>query len=190
MKWTRSDSLVLANPTCSFCHGQGIFSTRRRDSAPCNCVLRAIFRACYRRFRHCVEKEKFMTKASLTITSSKERRLTWGRKDEEYIADFYLVSKRSLDPFEYRVFKYHFLLGADWKLCTRKLGIDKGAFFHQVYRIQSKLGRVFRELKPYPLYPLNEYFEGTVATETALSPVVELRTRGPRPIIPPLRTAA
>jgi hypothetical protein len=137
-----------------------------------------------------VEKEKFMTKASLTITSSKERRLTWGRKDEEYIADFYLVSKRSLDPFEYRVFKYHFLLGADWKLCTRKLGIDKGAFFHQVYRIQSKLGRVYRELKPYPLYPLNEYFEGTVATETTLSPVVELRTRGPRPIIPPLRTAA
>ena len=58
------------------------------------------------------------------------------------------------------MFRYHFLLGADWKLCTRKLDIDRGNFFHAVYRIEQKLGRVFRELEPYSLFPLDEYFHG------------------------------
>ncbi len=86
--------------------------------------------------------------------------MTWGRKDEEYIADFCLVSRRSLDEFEYRLFRYHFVLGADWKLCCRRLGIERGNFFHAVYRIEQKLGRVFRELEPYSLFPLDEYFQG------------------------------
>jgi hypothetical protein len=30
-----------------------------------------------------------------------------------------------------------------------------------VYRIQQKLGRAFRELEPYCLYPLENYFGGT-----------------------------
>lgn len=81
-----------------------------------------------------------------------------GRKDEEYSADFHLIGRRMLDPFHYRVFSYHFLLGADWKLCCRRLGIDRGSFFHAVYRVQETLGRVFYELKPYGLYPPREYF--------------------------------
>ena len=40
--------------------------------------------------------------------------------------------------------------------------MERGSFFHTVYRIEQKLGRVFRELKPYSLYPLDEYFNGTV----------------------------
>jgi len=83
-----------------------------------------------------------------------------GEKDEEYSADFCLVARRALDESEHRLFRYHFLLGADWKMCTRKLGIDRGNFFHAVYRIEQKLGRVFRELQPYPLFPLDEYFHG------------------------------
>jgi hypothetical protein len=78
------------------------------------------------------------------------------------MADFCLVSRRVLDEFCYKVFKYHFLLGADWKLCCRQLQIDRGTFFHTVYRIEQKLGRTFAELQPYPLYPLDEYFGGMV----------------------------
>jgi hypothetical protein len=29
-----------------------------------------------------------------------------------------------------------------------------------VYRIEAKLGKVFRELQPYSLYPIDEYFHG------------------------------
>ncbi len=161
-EWTRSDTLALASNRCTSCHGLGLVFGKRGKSNPCNCVLRAIFRACYARFRHCVEKEKYMSKVSLQFTRGTDRRLTWGRKDEEYVADFILVSRRSLTPTEYRVFRYHFLLGADWKLCSRKFGLSRGNFFHMVYRIMHKLGRVFRELEPYGLYPLNEYFSTTV----------------------------
>jgi hypothetical protein len=90
----------------------------------------------------------------------RSRPSTWGRKDEEYIADFELIARRSLDDYENRLFRYHFLLGAGWRLCTRKLELDRGNFYHAVYRIEQKLGRAFRETLPYPLFPLDEYFNG------------------------------
>ena len=99
-----------------------------------------------------------MSRVSFEHFGGRERRVMWGRKDEEYAADFHLVSRRVLDPFHYQVFSYHFLLGADWKLCCRRLHIDRGQFFHAVYRVQETLGRVFCELKPYGLYPPRDYF--------------------------------
>jgi hypothetical protein len=80
------------------------------------------------------------------------------------------VARRSLDESEYRLFRYHFILDADWKLCTRKLKIDRGNFFHAVYRIEQKLGRVFRELEPYALFPLDEYFGGATNSFPARIP--------------------
>jgi len=160
MEWTRTDTLALAKNACMQCHGIGLHLGRGGRLIPCNCVLRAIFRACLSRFRHCATKEKYMSRISLEFIPGRERNLSWGRKDEEYMADFILVSRRHLDEFEYRLFRYHFLLGADWKLCCRRLDLDRGNFFHAVYRIQQKLGRVFRELEPYGLFPLDEYFHG------------------------------
>jgi hypothetical protein len=134
---------------------------------PCNCVLRAIFRACYARFRHCAAKEKHISRISLDVVPGRERSYIWGRKDEEYMADFILVSRRTLDEFESKLFRFHFLLGADWRLCCRKLNTDRGTFFHAVYRIEQKLGRVFRELEPYSLFPLDEYFRNPVRSAPA-----------------------
>src|SRR5262249_45650208 len=110
----------------------------------------------------------------------RKRPTTWGRKDEEYIADFCLVSRRTLDDFEYRLFRYHFLLGADWKLCTRRLNMDRGNFFHAIYRIEQKLGLVFRELEPYSLFPLDEYFQGP----SRLTPVPCAAQAGPNNALP------
>jgi hypothetical protein len=105
-------------------------------------------------------KEKHISRVSLEANPGRQRKSVWGMKNEEFMADFILVSRRALNDYEYALFKYHFLLGADWKLCCRKLNIDRGTFFHEVYRIQQKLGRTFRELEPYALYPLDEYFGG------------------------------
>jgi hypothetical protein len=160
MEWTRSETLALAMHNCAQCHGAGLRLARRGAPAPCNCVLRAIFRVCYDRFLHCVMQERHLSRVSLEPHAGRSRPSTWGRKDEEYIADFTLISKRVLDEFEQKLFRYHFLLGADWKLCSRQLHIDRGNFFHAVYRIEQKLGRTFRELEPYSLYPLDEYFNG------------------------------
>jgi hypothetical protein len=133
-------------------------------------VLRTIFRACYARFRHCATKEKYISRISLEFIPGRDRNLSWGRKDEEYMADFILVSRRTLTEFDYRVFKYHFLLGADWKLCCRKIGTDRGNFFHAVYRIEQELGRVFAELRPYGLFPLDSYFHGSFRDARPVGP--------------------
>ena len=182
MEWTRSETLALAAPSCSSCVGLGLRIGRNKKAYPCNCVLRAIFRACLDRFRDCSQREKYMSRVTLDHTPGKDRQGGWGRKHEEYCADFCLVSKRTLNELEYRIFSYHFLLGADWKICCRRLNMDRGNFFHAVYRIEQKLGRVFRELEPYGLFPVNEYFYGP---SKGVSSCLETRVV---PIRPPLRS--
>jgi len=182
MEWNRSETLGLASVHCTLCHGLGMRPGRGNTEVPCHCVFRAIFRACFRRFRQSVEKEKHMSKCTMQFTGGRERSMTWGRKDEEYIADFLLMTKRGLSEGEYRVFRYHYLLGADWRLCTMKLKMDRGAFFHLIYRIESRLGRMFRETEPYGLYPLDEYFYGVSQGAEALEPPKE----GPMPLRPPM----
>lgn len=182
MEWTRSETLGLAAAQCTTCHGLGLRPTKKGKDAPCNCVLRSIFRACFRRFRNCVEKEKHLSQCTLHFTGGRERSMSWGRKDEEYIADFLLMAKRHLPDGEYRIFKYHYLLGADWRLCTMKLKMDRGDFFHRVYRIEARLGRAFREEEPYGLFPLDEYFHGATREVTATIPLRDL----PLPLRPPM----
>lgn len=171
MEWTRSETLALAQQSCTFCYGLGLRPGRGGVSTPCNCVFRAIFRACYARFRQCAMKEKHISRVSLEANPGRQRKSVWGMKNEEFMADFILVSKRTLSEREYMVFKFHFLLGADWNLCCRRLKIDRGTFFHEIYRIQQKLGRTFRELEPHALFPIDEYFNGTTRDLTELEPV-------------------
>jgi len=90
------------------------------------------------------------------------------------MADFCLVSRRTLEDFEHQLFRYHYLLGADWKLCCRQLKMDRGKFFHHVYDIESRLGRVFAELAPYALYPVSEYFVGTTRVGVQRATITEL----------------
>jgi hypothetical protein len=160
MEWTRSQTLTLALPSCAQSRGSGLRLGKKTEVSPCNCVLRSIFRICYDRFIRCVQQEKYLSKVTLEPDRGRTRPSTWGRKDEEYIADFTLVAKRTLTESEYQLFRFHFILGADWKLFARRLGMDRGNFYHAVYRIEQKLGRTFRELEPYPLFPLDEYFHG------------------------------
>jgi hypothetical protein len=105
----------------------------------------------------------------------------YSRVREEFMADFCLVSRRVLDEQEHRIFRMHFLLGADWKLCCRQMKLERGDFFHFVYKIEQKLGRTFAELKPYPLFPLDQYFGGTIRKEVTpvLIPAAEPRFQLP-----------
>src|SRR5262249_33196565 len=102
---------------------------------------------------------------SVTLNFCKgfEGRRSFSRKREEFVADFCGVSKRALTPEEYRIFRFHFLLGADWRLCTRRLNMDRGNFFHEVYRIEQKLGETFCNVEPYALFPLEDYFETVIS---------------------------
>jgi len=137
----------------------GIIELSHGRRRPCHCVFRAAFRACYNRFRECTVGS-LGGAVSWDVCPGKGGQRVYSRKNEEYVADFCLVSRRTLTDAEYQIFRFFYLLGADWKLCCRRLSMDRGLFFHQLYKIQQKLGKAFAELEPYPLYPVNDYFWG------------------------------
>jgi hypothetical protein len=63
-----------------------------------------------------------------------------------------------------------------------------------VYRIEQKLGRVFRELEPYALFPVNEYFHGpskdvSSCLEERVVPIPIRPGRGQGVRVPSQRTA-
>jgi hypothetical protein len=131
--------------------------------APCNCVFRAAFRACYVRFRECAISGEQPGNVSWDVCGGGPGgRRMYSRKHEEYMADFSLVARRELTDADYRIFRYYHLLGASWKLAANFFNLDRGRFFHAVYRIEQRLGRAFCEVEPYPLFPLDEYFGYTV----------------------------
>ena len=153
--------------------------------APCNCVFRAVFRTCFNRFRELAADADHIGTVSLEFCRGQEGRRTYSRKREEYVADFCLVSRRVLDDYEHRLFRFHFVLGADWRLCCRQLHMDRGEFFHSIYRIEQRLGRVFAELQPYALFPLSEYFDGPIRKEPGRCLVAEpLQARSGRLELP------
>lgn len=105
---------------------------------------------------------------------------SFGMVNHEYAADFVLVAERALlgmtryefdqqnkpEPLGWKIFKFHYLLGADWASCAGKLGVNRGEFFHEAYRIEQQLGRAYAEVAPCPLFPLGKYF-GETAHERA-----------------------
>jgi len=193
MTWDRSQTIALAKTTCTHCHGYGLRPGRNDREIPCKCVFRAIFRACYARFRECASKEKYLSRVHLQFCAGRDSHKAYGRKVEEYVADFCLVSRRALTPLEYDVFRFHFLLGADWKLCCWRLNVDRGTCFHTLYRIEQKLGCVFRELEPYSLFPLDEYFGGTMRNDlpAAYRTLKVVPIGQPRAVLrPPVRFSA
>jgi len=162
MQWNRSNAIGLAKASCTYCQGEGIRFVHQGKEVPCNCVFRTVFRACYNRFRECAVMSEHTSSVSLEFCRGRDTRRVYSRKREEYMADFCLIARRELDAFEYAIFRFHFLLGADWRLCCRQMKIDRGNFFHAVYRVEQKLGHAFAEIEPYSLYPLSGYFAGVV----------------------------
>ena len=152
MIWTRSKALGLAMVSCAHCLGLGTRSGDRIRVKVCNCVFRAVFRACYAKFRIFSEDD--------AMRYVRRKGISFSRPRAEYCADFVTMARKTLDEPQYRLFRLHYLLGADWTLCAPKLGLDRGAFFHSVYRIQQKLGRAFAEVSPCALYPVDEYLGG------------------------------
>jgi hypothetical protein len=179
MDWNRSTAIGLASATCSQCEGHGMCDLRGTAERPCSCVFRAIFRACYRRFRDFATDGATPGAVSIDHVDGPVGKQVYSFKREEYMADFCLTTRRALSENDYRIFRYTFLLGAEWTLCCKRLNLDRGTFFHHVYRIQGILGRNFAEMTPYPLYPLDEYFGGNVRKES----ITELRESMPQPRI-------
>ncbi|MGH9666212.1 MAG: hypothetical protein ACRD9L_17435 [Bryobacteraceae bacterium] len=162
-QWTRSETLALASSQCSRCLGGGLLKSLRGQK-PCGCVLRAIFRVCLRRFAVALAAQASPAQVALGAPclahgGNRARRSTsYGFPAQEFQADFLLIARRALTKQQYAAFRLYFLAGADYTLCCRRLQLDRGSFFHLVYRIEEILGRAFAETEPYALWPTEEYF--------------------------------
>src|SRR4051794_32280067 len=188
MQWNRSNTVGLASAACCYCQGGGQRLVYKNSYAPCACVFRAVFRACLNRFRECAVSEGISGTVTWEFCSGRTGCRTYSRKREEYMADFCLISRRSLDDVEYRLFRYYFMLGANWRLCSRQLNIDRGRLFHAIYRIEKKLGRAFADTEPYGIYPLDEYFGG-VDRDQPVRPLTVSPQRTSKPLRVPVRRA-
>jgi hypothetical protein len=56
-------------------------------------------------------------------------------------------------------------------ICVR-LKLDKGSFYHMLYRVEQRVGRALAELEPYPLFPVDEYFAGPSRLNPPDPPVI------------------
>jgi hypothetical protein len=177
-EWTRSEVIGIAKVTCGFCHGYGLVPVLRGAAVPCRCVFRAIFRICHARYRECEAMVTHTNGVGIERAGGPSGYRLYSRKRQEYTADFALVAHRSLDPEEYGVFRLHFLGCADWRACCHTLGLDRGTFFHRVYSLTERLGRIFAELRPYPLYPVSTYFGGVVQSPETLPLEIDAEVAG------------
>src|SRR5579884_653043 len=157
--WDNGETLALAESRCQFCKGLGVVLVGEIAPVrqPCTCVLRRIFRLCYSHFQECAGLDGFPAGVSMSGPHG-SRRYSYGRKQAEFAADFCTVARRVLGPAEHRLFRRWFVygnqIGAPVDQATRK------RFYLAIRGIEIKLGRAFRELQPYCLFPIAEYYGG------------------------------
>lgn len=147
-------------------YGGSVRCRPRRDK-PCGCVFRNIFRICLRAYialestgGQCANSSGMWRRMSLIgCAAAVSRQGSYYLKASDYQCDFHMVSMRHLEnDQERKLFTLYFLERRGLQDCLRALDMDDGAFYHAVYRLEMRLGRAYREVQPYPLFPLDEYF--------------------------------
>lgn len=162
-EWDDGLLLGMADERCSICGGAGKMPRiRRTDVEPCGCVLRRIFRICLDRWRFCKLSRHVSVVHFGPFACGSKRSPGYGRVQEEYIADFEIIARRHLSPREWDIVWYYRMHEVDWERVAERVRMDRGAFFHSVYRIEQRLGRAFYETQPYGIYPIDEYFGGRI----------------------------
>lgn len=147
----------MAHKRCTRCRGVGHYASRGYTRGVCSCVYRHIFRNVLERYR----EMQFRPKAA--IERLRCGALVCGFKGAEYCADVECTAKRALEPRLFLVWRHHFICERPWHECLSVLSragypMDRGNFFHDVYRVQEQLGQVFEFLRPYRLS--RSYFRG------------------------------
>ena len=172
----------IAAAKCTECEGVGLVLNRWDNEVPCDCTLRAVFHTCLTGFVECVALGERTASVSWEPCYGPTGGRIFSRKREEYIADFLKVTERSLTEEDHRFFRYHYLLGADADLCCQKLKMERPNFFYAANRIEHRLGRIYAELKPYPLYPLRDYFGGFVHKGVKSEPILSVHAPATFPL--------
>ena len=161
--WTRGMLLSLSVQSCTACYGLGAVQIRHRadrESRVCDCVLRGVFRSVLDQYlyRLRLRDDGLSQPSRYCWWPRRGLRQIWSRRGEEFTADFDLLARRTLRPFESRVLKLYYVQGKQWREGCRVMGSNRGLFYHSAYGLASQMGRVFYETEPYGLFPVGDYF--------------------------------
>jgi hypothetical protein len=104
-------------------------------------------------YRYSSENGLALNRSCVTEIGRNGKILT-GLPHAEYVADFELAVRRALNPWQRKLFDLHFAGGLPFGDCVGPLGLNRGEFFHEVYRVMGLIGRECLK----GLYPLDEYF--------------------------------
>lgn len=136
---------------CTTCAGGGV-KYWIRGWPVCECVNRAAFRSVMRRYSELGRVDPW----------------EMSPKRSEFRADVEVIARRSLSIDFHKLFRLYYLGAADWRICTRELGLTKAQVFGRAYLIADKVGAAFRECSPFALFPIDEYFTHQRATCKAI----------------------
>jgi hypothetical protein len=172
--------VALSKPSCRRCAGLGAIRTRQ-GYRTCACVLRRVFRACLTSYHHCeasmgpagaVQYERVgHAQGRCAIVASFKR--------AEYAADFILLARRVLAhrPVELAVFDTYHVGDLEWRVAVPRVNrtlhpprpLNRGSFFHAVYRAEGLIGAAIVSSEPYSLFPPRKYFSGFILSATTLN---------------------
>lgn len=160
----RISALAIASQDCTRCHGSGFVFGRKFSLRPCECVLRAVYHAVLKRRYRPLKTTRSTVECRLGTPppASQRRSSSWGFKHQEFCADVDLVTRRTLNKLDREIHRLR-LRGFEATAIAAKVGISAGNVRHRIYLIQERLGAQFLALRPYPLYPVDEYFHGTLS---------------------------
>ena len=99
MEWTRSETLALAMHQCTQCHGSGLRLGRKSVLGTLQLRVARQFSASVMSASSTARRRRGTSARSRWSPGGPAEPFTWGRKDEEYIADFCLVSRREFRRF-------------------------------------------------------------------------------------------
>jgi len=172
MEWTPSTAADLSRYGCPECSGTGLPSRGRLAVCPsqpdqtpsasalrlCTCVYRAVFRACYRRFKHCGKLDPSLRRVRYERTpGAVDRTVTWVRRNEDFRADFHSCGVRALPKHLYHFFSFYYLHGAKEEMVCQRLGISVRGANTLMAEIETLVGREIAHLQPYSLFPPRGY---------------------------------
>lgn len=134
----------LADERCTACAGFGRRIAKRSTHEYCGCVLKRVSRIVLDRLR---------THEQAPPHWNFHR---WTR-DAEFAADVLLTAKRTLDEKQLIIYRSYLLDERPWFEVEPKTKLGRGNFFHEVYRVEERLGRAFLDS---PVFPPQAYFSG------------------------------
>ncbi len=175
-----ADPLALSTPSCRRCGGLGTIR-KRRGYRTCACVYRRVFRACLTSYHHCQASMGSAGAVQYERVGHAQGRcaIVASFKRAEYAADFIMLARLVLAsrPIELAVFEAYHVDDQEWLVAVPRVNaslhlprpLNRGAFFHAVYREEGLLGKAILQTHPYSLFPPRSYFAGFTMSANSLA---------------------